>query len=233
MEREWLEEQLATGRSLQAIAEAAGRSASTVAYWIDKHGLVASHASRHAAKGPVEEAVLRDLVERGASTRDIAAELGRSQASVRHWLARFGLRTALAVGRGGDKPATAVRRCDVHGEVAFRLYEGYRYRCPACVSAAVAEHRRQRKALLVAEAGGRCAVCGYSRYAGALQFHHLAPEHKAFAISLNGATRSLQRLRDEAEKCILLCGNCHAEVEAGITQLPFGAADVGGRSVGR
>jgi hypothetical protein len=172
VEREWLEEQLATGRSLQAIAEAAGRSASTVAYWIDKHGLVASHASRHAAKGPVEEAVLRDLVERGASTRDIAAELGRSQASVRHWLARFGLRTALAVGRGGDKPATAVRRCDVHGEVAFRLYEGYRYRCPACVSAAVAEHRRQRKALLVAEAGGRCAVCGYSRYAGALQFHH-------------------------------------------------------------
>jgi hypothetical protein len=28
--------------------------------------------------------------------------------------------------------------------------------------------------------------------------------------------RSLERCREEARKCVLLCANCHAEVEGGI-----------------
>ena len=27
-------------------------------------------------------------------------------------------------------------------------------------------------------------------------------------------------MRDEAKKCVLLCANCHAEVEAGYAKLP-------------
>jgi hypothetical protein len=38
-------------------------------------------------------------------------------------------------------------------------------------------------------------------------------------------TRSLARARDEARKCVLLCANCHAEVEGGFTQLPLRSAD--------
>jgi hypothetical protein len=34
--------------------------------------------------------------------------------------------------------------------------------------------------------------------------------------SAEGATRSLERNRREAAKCVLLCSNCHAEVEAGL-----------------
>jgi hypothetical protein len=32
------------------------------------------------------------------------------------------------------------------------------------------------KEMLVAELGGKCQKCGYDRYVGALQFHHLDPE---------------------------------------------------------
>jgi hypothetical protein len=32
-------------------------------------------------------------------------------------------------------------------------------------------------------------------------------------------TRSLAILREEARKCVLLCANCHAEVEAGFAFL--------------
>jgi hypothetical protein len=75
------------------------------------------------------------------------------------------------------------------------------------------------KKLLVEEAGGCCALCGYRRNQGALQFHHLEPAQKAFALSTRGMTRSLARLRVEAAKCVLLCANCHAEVEAGAASL--------------
>ena len=81
--------------------------------------------------------------------------------------------------------------------------------------------RRRTKERLVQEAGGACAICGYDRYVGALEFHHLDPRQKAFGLSMHGITRSLADLRAEAAKCVLLCGNCHAEVERGIATVPL------------
>jgi ribosomal protein L30E len=52
-----------------------------------------------------------------------------------------------------------------------------------------------------------------------LHFHHIDPAHKLFNLSLRGVTRSLEQARAEAQKCILLCSNCHAEVEEGIIDL--------------
>ena len=72
----------------------------------------------------------------------------------------------------------------------------------------------------MAEAGGRCVICGYDRFAGALQFHHVDPAGKAFALSTQGVARSLEKARAEAGKCVLLCANCHAEVEAGLASIP-------------
>jgi 5-methylcytosine-specific restriction endonuclease McrA len=72
----------------------------------------------------------------------------------------------------------------------------------------------------VDEAGGACCVCGYQRYLGALQFHHVDPERKRLGLSRAGVTLSIATLRAEATKCVLLCSNCHAEVEGGVTELP-------------
>jgi predicted HNH restriction endonuclease len=36
---------------------------------------------------------------------------------------------------------------------------------------------------------------------------------------MQGVTRSLAAARAEMAKCVLLCANCHAEVEAGISAL--------------
>ena len=87
----------------------------------------------------------------------------------------------------------------------------------------VAAWRRRTKLRLVTEAGGACAVCGYDRYAGALEFHHVDPSTKSFGLSTRGVTRSIETLRAELDKCVLLCSNCHAEVEGGVTQLPSAA----------
>jgi 5-methylcytosine-specific restriction endonuclease McrA len=74
--------------------------------------------------------------------------------------------------------------------------------------------------VLVEEAGGCCAICGYKRSVAALEFHHIVPAEKSFSLSHRGVARSLERARHEASKCVLLCSNCHAEVEAGVATLP-------------
>lgn len=81
-------------------------------------------------------------------------------------------------------------------------------------SASVVSWRKRKKAALVEEHGGKCVLCGYNRYVGALHFHHLKPEEKEFRIG--GTTLSIEKLKSEAQKCILVCMNCHTEIHHGI-----------------
>lgn len=67
--------------------------------------------------------------------------------------------------------------------------------------------------------GGKCIVCGYDKYAGALDFHHKDPKKKEFSLSVKGLSYSFESLAKEATKCILVCKNCHMEIEAGITTI--------------
>jgi transposase len=222
--------QLAEGRSIESIARESGRAASTVAYWVNKHGLVSRHAPRHAARGGIARERLQSLVEEGLSIREIAKRCEVSATTVRHWLQRYGLKTQPAryAPRGAARPAALMRECPRHGWGAFvRIGANGSFRCSRCNAEAVSDRRRRVKEILVAEAGGACAVCGFDAYAGALQFHHRDPASKSFEVSRQGVTRSLRRLRLEAQKCVLLCANCHAMVEVGLLQPPPPADDRG------
>ena len=73
--------------------------------------------------------------------------------------------------------------------------------------------------MLVAEAGGRCAICGYDRCVWNLHFHHVDPDAKSFAMTM-GSGKSIAAYRAEALKCVLLCANCHGEVEFGVLASP-------------
>jgi transposase len=226
MERAWLEAKLAEGRSIEAIAKEVGKSPSTVGYWVKKYGLRSAHADRHAAKGGIPRDVLESLVAEGRSSHAIARELGLSQTTVRHWLRQHGLATRRAAQLGEiavalrDAAGIITAQCPRHGVTRFGPRGDSGFRCLACRSEAVVARRRRVKAILVAEAGGRCMLCGYDRSAAALQFHHLDRGTKEFHISRDGVARSLARARAEARKCVLLCANCHAEVESGIATIP-------------
>jgi hypothetical protein len=116
-------------------------------------------------------------------------------------------------------PRTIVASCRTHGEAEFVLEGRGYYRCKRCRAERVAARHRKVKALLVAEAGGSCRLCGYDRCAAALEFHHRDPGAKRFGLAHMGVARSLERAREEAAKCVLLCSNCHAEVEPGVWTL--------------
>jgi hypothetical protein len=162
------------------------------------------------------------LLATGLSLREIAYRLDRSLATIRHWMRRYELKPNPRRKRGTDDgPRETVSRCKHHGETGFvREGRGY-YRCKRCRIERVSRRRRQIKRKLVAEAGGKCSICGYDRCQQVLQFHHLDPNIKEFHLGQNGGTRSLARCRVEAKKCVLLCANCHGEVEAGLAAVPL------------
>ena len=121
---------------------------------------------------------------------------------------------------GVAEDGTLIAECPAHGATRHAIDKHGHVRCLPCRVESVTRRRRRVKEILVAEAGGRCAACGYDRYLGALQFHHVDPATKSFSVAQMGLTRSLARTREEARKCVLLCANCHAEIEAGVAPLP-------------
>jgi hypothetical protein len=73
-------------------------------------------------------------------------------------------------------------------------------------------YARKIKVQFIYEKGGCCERCGL-KYDGTngvvFQFHHRG--NKLFSLSSGAAySHSLQKVRDEVDKCDLLCGNCHA-----------------------
>jgi transposase len=222
MQKEFLEECLAEGMSLEAIGKKAGKHEATVSHWLKKYGLSAVKAEKHAAKGGVAKEDLERLLQAGLSLREIAQHMNRSLATIRHWMRRYELKPNPRRRRGTESgPREMVSACKHHGETSYvREGRGY-YRCKRCRVERVSQRRRQIKRKLVDEAGGKCLICGYDRCLQVLQFHHLDPTTKEFHLGQNGVTRSLAKSRVEARKCILLCANCHGEVEAGITSVPL------------
>lgn len=93
----------------------------------------------------------------------------------------------------------------------------YCYNCSPQGATSAEALRRKKKILknkLVIYKGGKCQECGYNKCIAALQFHHRDPEEKEFEIShvnLNDTNFSLKKMYLEADKCDLLCANCHAE----------------------
>lgn len=127
----------------------------------------------------------------------------------------------------GDRPRS-IRYCPHHGQTVFGLYgrARERWRCVRCVGEAVTRRHQKVRRILVREAGGRCAVCGYDRTPFNLHFHRVDPATKEFELNC-GTGKSLAAFRVEAAKCVLVCANCHGEIEAGVVLSPPAGAKYG------
>lgn len=108
------------------------------------------------------------------------------------------------------------RECSTHGYTIFSRRKSGKYRCRKCSVDAVTKRRRKIKQLAVDYKGGKCIKCNYDKCIDALEFHHTDPTKKDFGISHKGFTRSWKVIREELDKCILVCSNCHKEIHAEI-----------------
>lgn len=77
----------------------------------------------------------------------------------------------------------------------------------------VDRRRLELKFKAVQYKGGKCEQCGHKGSIACYDFHHTDPSRKLFALGKDPHTRSWERIKEEVDKCQLLCANCHREVE--------------------
>ena len=128
----------------------------------------------------------------------------------------FGTRM-LVVDRQGDRTCIVCNRPFLYNK--DRRNGSTTKKCSSC---SVNGRRQVKKQMALVYKGGCCFICKYDRCPRALVFHHINEGDKDFGIG-GKHTLSWERIRQELDKCVLLCTNCHAEVHDGVAQLPLGA----------
>ena len=121
------------------------------------------------------------------------------------------------IGSSGKKGVIKPHLCKECGENnPSKFYNKMRIHCKVCHSRASYAIQKQRRIDAIEYKGGKCEMCGYDKYHGALQFHHKDPskkDPKAFRKTFKQETYFA-----EIDKCMLLCSNCHAEEHERIRQ---------------
>jgi predicted HNH restriction endonuclease len=72
--------------------------------------------------------------------------------------------------------------------------------------------KRNRKKKLVEYKGSICQICNTTGHPAIFDFHHLDPTKKEGLVTTRS---SYKKSMEEADKCILLCSNCHRLLHAG------------------
>jgi 5-methylcytosine-specific restriction endonuclease McrA len=141
------------------------------------------------------------------------------------------IKTGVPPGRPKEQKWSVCERCGKRdGDFSW----GKGKRCPSCKGEVSQERRtaarerkneitrargRDIKAKLVFKMGGECKACGYSFYTSALEFHHLGDKEANVSTMISDLAHcidpDLSGLMAEADKCVLLCSNCHQALHAG------------------
>jgi len=138
---------------------------------------------------------LEKYIAEGYTQRKIALAESTSHSNVRYWLKKYHLRTLHRPGRNSQN---VNGKCDVCGKAVKR-----RFLCPGCCTKV---RRFRTKTRAVELLGGKCKDCGWSGHLAGYDFHHL--HGKDFSIG-QVANKSWEIVKQELEKCILLCARCH------------------------
>ena len=166
---------------------------------------------------------LKLLIESGLSIRKISAQTKISYTTIRYWFKKYDLKTKYLEPKVYGKYRLCPR-CETKCKTEdFYNKNGILYAsiyCKQCATKQSMTRMKNFKIKCVEYKGGKCVVCGYKKYIGALEFHHLDRTQKSFNISNLRSYTFDQTVIDELDKCALVCANCHREVEAEIVVIP-------------
>jgi hypothetical protein len=88
----------------------------------------------------------------------------------------------------------------------------YQPHCNTCRSIKRREVARRNKALAIDYKGGQCNDCLQVVHQAAFEFHHLdssSKEGEPAHFLLDGVNGLSDKAKQELDKCVLLCANCH------------------------
>lgn len=168
----------------------------------------------------MEKEILMKMVNDGMSQYEMADSLSCSQSNIRYWLKKYELKTKnlsfkqIGIIEYGETKYCA--KCDknkcINEFYKRRGKSGGSAYCIECTKTQSKERHNQFKKELVEYKGGCCQNCGYDKYYGALDFHHLDPNEKDFNFSRVKTFTLNDKIKNELDKCVCLCANCHREI---------------------
>lgn len=91
-----------------------------------------------------------------------------------------------------------------------KFYQTRKTQCKVCFNRSQMDKWTANKQKAVAAAGGKCSCCGYDKYIGALEFHHVDPTTKE-PNWYNLWSLNETKIEQALQHTILLCSNCHRE----------------------
>lgn len=150
-------------------------------------------------------------VNAGHTIRQIADEQGKSYSSVKHFMKKNGIRVQRET---HEKCVVCGTPLTGHQRMycSIKCHNGRSNHVHQCYESQKARGL-ERKKKLVGMLGGKCKYCGYDENLAALEFHHRDPNGKLDNIDLRKMSNSSwEWCVTEAEKCDLVCANCHRNI---------------------
>jgi hypothetical protein len=86
--------------------------------------------------------------------------------------------------------------------------------CKVCRKAYSANRRRDIKRQIVEYLGGKCTECGRIDDPCIYDCHHVDDKTKDFSLG-KVSNKSFTSIKDEVDKCVLLCCLCHRKLHNG------------------
>jgi hypothetical protein len=160
--------------------------------------------------------------EQGLSTNQLAKIFKKGQTTIMYWLKKFGLKTKhrsfkdIPLEEKIDKNNQYCDICNIklndnnayiRNEKNRCCYHNY---CKKCFSKDNFLKKLNFKKKALEYKNSCCEFCGYDKDITALDFHHLDPSQKEISPS-NLHYKSWDYAKQELDKCIVLCSNCHRE----------------------
>lgn len=170
----------------------------------------------------LEEQLKQLFLQEKLSILDCASKLDLSNSDIRYYLKKFKIKRNNTNIVSGNiiRNCTKCKALKNSNEFYYQSYissdrpSRQGSWCKDCMSKQTVIRQRKYKQMALDYKGGKCEKCGYCRYPGALEFHHLDPSQKDIEMSKFSKHPLSDIGKSELDKCILLCSNCHREAHA-------------------
>ena len=174
----------------------------------------------------MEKEILEKFLEDGYSLNKISKETGKSLTTIIYWKEKYQLKSNYKNFKNLEKSEYGETRFCQRCQKNVKTENFYQRRgkensspyCKPCTNEQTIERTRKLKTQMIEYKGGCCVRCGYNKYQGALEFHHLDPKEKDFNPSHLKKYSFDDRIKNELDKCILVCANCHREIHFEISE---------------
>lgn len=167
---------------------------------------------------------IESLISESKSLNQISKETGKSLTTIRYWVKKLKISfETKSFSDQGVKEYGEFRYCPrCKSECSIDQFYNRRGKknssvyCKKCTTDQVVERTKRLKQEMVDYKGGCCEICGYDKYIGALDFHHINPNEKDFTIAKVRQYKFDEVIKEELDKCMLVCSNCHRKIHGGL-----------------